>query len=148
MKTIIEKTFRVLGFTEEVTDCDCCGRSDLKGTIVLENIETGSIGYFGSVCGSKIAGNTKKYIETELMLVEKQNIEKARKEYLETPEKKAYDKHFVDREPLLTKAAEQNNECEYNLIIKHTLNLGQLARAVRDEICKKYYIKYSYKVGA
>ena len=30
-------TLKVLGTTDEVTACECCGRSDLKGTVVLSD---------------------------------------------------------------------------------------------------------------
>jgi|694.fasta_scaffold84330_2 hypothetical protein len=42
----------ILGFTEEITDCDCCGKSDLKGTYAISL--NGYISYFGSVCAFKI----------------------------------------------------------------------------------------------
>lgn len=47
------KVFQVLGTTDEVTTCDCCGREDLKGTIVLKYMteeRAGEIAYFGSTC--------------------------------------------------------------------------------------------------
>lgn len=45
---------RILGFTEEITSCDCCGKQDLKGTYAMDN--AGEVLYFGSVCGQKAAG--------------------------------------------------------------------------------------------
>lgn len=48
----IEK--RILGFTDEITVCDCCGKADLKGTYVVDF--EGTIAYYGSVCAFKVQG--------------------------------------------------------------------------------------------
>lgn len=51
-----EVTKRIVEFCEEITSCDCCGKSDLKGTyLVLLN---DSPNYYGSVCAFKIQGVT------------------------------------------------------------------------------------------
>ena len=49
MKTII-------GFTDSISECDCCGKKDLKGTfcIDLDGVEL----YYGSVCAFKNHGLT------------------------------------------------------------------------------------------
>lgn len=60
------KVFKVVGTTDQVTECGHCGRIDLKGTIILGELdEDGTIGvvtYFGSVCGAKAAGWTIREI--------------------------------------------------------------------------------------
>jgi len=48
----IEK--RILGFTDEITVCDCCGKADLKGTYAVDF--EGTIAYYGSVCAFKVQG--------------------------------------------------------------------------------------------
>lgn len=45
---------RLLGFTEEITNCACCGKSDLKGTYAIDI--NGDLTYFGSVCAFKLHG--------------------------------------------------------------------------------------------
>jgi len=45
---------RILGYTEEITSCDCCGKVDLKGTYAIDF--NGSITYYGSVCAFKVQG--------------------------------------------------------------------------------------------
>lgn len=40
---------KLLGFTEEITSCDCCGKSDLKGTYAFDNGV-----YYGSSCAQKV----------------------------------------------------------------------------------------------
>lgn len=51
--TSTEKVYRVLGFTESVTSCDCCGKTDLKGTYAMEHIQSGEKSYFGCICAGK-----------------------------------------------------------------------------------------------
>lgn len=53
---------KLLGYTEEVTVCDCCGKSNLACTMALET-EEGEIVHYGRTCaalallGSKSAKN-------------------------------------------------------------------------------------------
>lgn len=56
--------FKLLGITDSVTSCDCCGRTNLKCTIELEN-ESGDVVFYGRDCagaalyGRKNGKNTK-----------------------------------------------------------------------------------------
>lgn len=53
---------KLLGYTEEVTVCDCCGKSKLACTVVLET-DAGEVVHYGRTCaalalmGSKSARN-------------------------------------------------------------------------------------------
>ena len=48
------RRFTVLGTTDEVTTCDCCGRSDLKSTVALNDGDNGdAIVHFGCVCAAR-----------------------------------------------------------------------------------------------
>jgi hypothetical protein len=46
----------IIGFTDSVNECDCCGKTELKGTycIELDGVEL----YYGSVCAFKSHGLT------------------------------------------------------------------------------------------
>lgn len=46
----------ILGYTDDITTCDCCGKVDLKGTYAIDL--NGDISYYGSVCAFKIHGVT------------------------------------------------------------------------------------------
>lgn len=61
------KAYRVAGTTDEVTNCELCGRDELKGTVVLEPLDAAGNGegvfcYFGSSCAAKAAGWTQREI--------------------------------------------------------------------------------------
>ena len=59
--------FKIAGITDEVTTCGCCGKTNLKKTVVFET-ENGYV-YMGTDCagmvmfGSKKAKNTKNATE-------------------------------------------------------------------------------------
>jgi hypothetical protein len=43
--------FKIIGFTDKVNECDCCGRTQLKGTYCI-SID-GNEYYYGSTCATK-----------------------------------------------------------------------------------------------
>lgn len=49
---------RVLGFTDEITTCDCCGKTNLRGSFGVET-DAGETLYYGSVCVNRVYGKTK-----------------------------------------------------------------------------------------
>jgi len=46
---------KVLGWTEEVTVCDCCGKSNISGTFGVET-DAGDVLHYGSVCVNNVYG--------------------------------------------------------------------------------------------
>lgn len=48
---------RIIGFTDSVNQCDCCGKTGLKGTFVMTDDSNNEF-YYGSSCGAKAAGHT------------------------------------------------------------------------------------------
>lgn len=69
------KTFKVLGTTDDITECEHCGRVDLRSTVVLAELDAdgGELGlvYMGSECGAKAAGWTQKRINAEAKAADK-----------------------------------------------------------------------------
>jgi hypothetical protein len=55
---------RVLGFSEEITVCDCCGKRNLKGTFGVET-DSGDVLYYGSVCVGKVYGKKRGSLMVE-----------------------------------------------------------------------------------
>jgi hypothetical protein len=45
--------YEYLGTTDEVTTCDCCGKTNLKNTVVIRDLDTGEDLYFGVSCAAK-----------------------------------------------------------------------------------------------
>jgi len=68
VSTTARKVFAVIGTTDEVTQCELCGRPELKGTIVLDVLDedgnrTGELVYYGASCGAKAAGWTTREVQ-------------------------------------------------------------------------------------
>lgn len=78
------KLYKVLGTTDEVTECEHCGRVELKGTIILGILdEDGNVedrAYFGAVCGAKAAGWTTKDLRKAATAADRAAAEAARVE--------------------------------------------------------------------
>ena len=49
------RQFKILAIVDDVTSCECCGKSDLARTVAIENAENGEIKYFGTTCALKPA---------------------------------------------------------------------------------------------
>lgn len=52
-----------LGTTDEVTTCDCCGKSSLKSTVAIQTDD--AVVYFGVVCAARKIGTDAKTVRTE-----------------------------------------------------------------------------------
>lgn len=50
----------ILGVTDEITICECCGKKNLRDTVCLEETETGEVKYFGSICAARALGGKDK----------------------------------------------------------------------------------------
>lgn len=55
---------KFLGTTDDVTACDCCGRSDLKSTVAL-SFNDGEAVYFGVVCAARALGTDSRTVKSE-----------------------------------------------------------------------------------
>lgn len=49
---------KFLGITDEITGCDCCGKTNLKRTVVLDI--DGEVVHYGCDCASKALYGSKK----------------------------------------------------------------------------------------
>jgi hypothetical protein len=82
--TAARKAFRVLGTTDDVTECEHCGRTELKGTIRLGVLDADGnaedVTYFGAVCGARAAGWTTKEIRKQATAADRAAAEAARVE--------------------------------------------------------------------
>ncbi|MFD8315939.1 hypothetical protein [Kitasatospora purpeofusca] len=61
------KAFRIKGSTSDVTECDLCGRVELRGTVVMVDLDAdgveGEVHYFGTSCAAKAAGWTQRDVK-------------------------------------------------------------------------------------
>lgn len=112
MKTII-------GYTDSVNECECCGKTDLKGTYCLEI--DGMELYYGSVCAFKDHG-----ISLDDQKAAKQAFTKEQKN------QKLYDMHIA---PLKVQLSERLNNA---FTITDFDQLTGVAKKCYDQIVRGY----------
>ena len=71
METTTRKLFKVLGTTDTVGVCHCCGRTDLKKTVVLEVEGAATPTYYGTACAAKAIKWTVKEVNAEVAKIAK-----------------------------------------------------------------------------
>lgn len=80
------KAYRVKGTTDDVTDCELCGKVELKGTVVLvpldaEGNEDGEVCYFGTSCAAKAAGWTVREVKAGIKRAADEERERKQAKY-------------------------------------------------------------------
>ena len=63
---------QILGYTEEITECGCCGKTNLKGTYVVD-FDGNGITYFGSKCIEKVYGVSKRNLDHMMVRLSRKN---------------------------------------------------------------------------
>lgn len=76
---------KVLGITDEVNACDCCGKHPLKCTVVFEKAD-GTITYYGRTCAARNSGRTNKQIDKELKDAKESAFSAAKQEFAQSIE--------------------------------------------------------------
>lgn len=159
------KKIKVLGYTTDFNQCDCCGRENLKGTISILDLQYDTILHFGTGCAAAadkyatldavaevknlIKDEMKKYNTAEKLAAKialENNIRSAKADFESTQEKKEYNQHMIDREPLLESA--YNDYSKHSQIVAETFRLGRICDTVKKNIMLKYSIPpiNSYKI--
>lgn len=74
---------KLLGFTEDFTVCECCGKKNLKGTFAFKN-NLGEIYRWGSSCIKKAYQMDQKEFTAKLKADEKEIRDEAKAEFYAT----------------------------------------------------------------
>jgi hypothetical protein len=64
------RRYKVLGTTEDADGCFCCGRTNLKVYVAMEDLVDGGLAYFGTTCAAAMEKVTEKVIRAEVKAVE------------------------------------------------------------------------------
>jgi hypothetical protein len=87
--------YKAIATDDSVNTCDCCGKSNLKHTVVMER-DDGELFHFGSVCATKHSGFSSGVIKKQIDAVLQEKKDKACKEYKHSKEKLDVDaKHYM-----------------------------------------------------
>lgn len=92
--------YRIIGFTDSVNECDCCGKTDLKGTYVMADEMDNEL-YFGVVCGAKANGQSVEELKNGLKKIKleaelSELVKNANSQYLKNQLLKFISKKKVD----------------------------------------------------
>lgn len=70
-------TYTALRVDDSVNTCDCCGRTDLKATVLMQDIETGALVNFGRVCATRNSGKDQRRLKQEMIQAFNDNVGRA-----------------------------------------------------------------------
>ena len=73
------KRFTYLGTSDEVDACDCCGKSDLKSTVAIQDNDSGETLYFGTTCAARALKQTVKEVRAGTNVADRAKAEAERK---------------------------------------------------------------------
>lgn len=60
---------KILGITDETTTCECCGKTNLKKVVVMQN-EAGNILRYGTDCAARAQGKKSSLVKAEVETAE------------------------------------------------------------------------------
>lgn len=127
---------RLLGITDCVNECDCCGKTDLKCTVAFLTTDL-QIVYYGRTCATKHYQQPTKVINSELRTIADTARSEARNEYRTHPAVKE----------LSDVVSRLNNgpRIDFNervQIIQPYSDAERIARKdIEEKYCKKYMLK-------
>lgn len=58
-------TLTILGVSDDVTGCECCGKTGLKRTVALGDAD-GAVVYYGTDCAARALGVTGKQVDKDV----------------------------------------------------------------------------------
>lgn len=91
--------FKIIGISDDCTECCQCGRTNLKKTVVIEN-EEGIENYYGTECAAKLLKVNKKdvikTIKAELTEQKRQAEELQHKQYKQLESARQYAKNHPE----------------------------------------------------
>lgn len=87
---------KALGTDDSITNCDCCGKSGLKFTVIVE-LDNGEIAHYGQICARRNTGKTQLVINSEIKVHQETVLKAARAEFFASQEYLAERARFAVR---------------------------------------------------
>lgn len=81
--------FKILGTDDAYNTCDCCGKTNLKSTVIVDM--NGEILHYGSVCATRHTKLTDSEIKAAIKAEQDRRFDVANKEYETSQEYIAYE---------------------------------------------------------
>ena len=116
-------------FTDSVTECDCCGRTELKGTYLVVS-DYGDEYYYGSTCVKRNLHISSSELTKQINSDKKQREQDARNEYQNSEIHISYNN-----------ALNKNYEFGDSYYVNTIKPLSKLDLQLKEEIKIKYNLK-------
>lgn len=97
---------RTLGTDDSVNACDCCGKVNLKFTVVIE-LDDGQIVHYGQVCAGRNTGKDRRTQTSEAKAFHLEQVAAARAEWRAHPARAAEFARFAERDELARRTGER-----------------------------------------
>jgi hypothetical protein len=124
---------KALKTDDSVNTCDCCGRSNLKFTVLVE-LDNGELANYGSTCASRNTSKSPKVINAEIKQYQIDAIKSAKHEYQSSSVFVAYLSRLLNRPRTLV------GRSAFDFIKNEYFACEQL----KSELSVKYSIKSYY----
>lgn len=141
-------SFKINGFTDSHTECDRCGRADLKGTWNIETSE-GQIFHLGSDCIKKAYQMTQKEFIAKVDVDYSARRRTAREIYFSTPEYKAQDAYqntYVQPAGQWTHPRTQFDIDRELYGWRYVSQKGEAAKAIQQRLVTEFNLKGTYEL--
>lgn len=127
---------RALGTDDSVNTCDCCGKTGLKFTVVIE-LDGGDIAHYGQVCARRNTGKAQRTITSEIKAAEQSRISAARAEFLSSTEYAAERARFAERDQV---ARTTGQRMLGTVAMEFVRDVTDAAMAVRKAVAAKHNV--------
>lgn len=122
---------KALGTDDSITNCDCCGKSGLKFTVIIE-LDNGDIANYGQVCARRNTGKAQSAITSEIKAHATAKLNAARAEFFASGEHLAERARFAARPyGMLGRAA-----------VEFVREAKEAADSVRHTVAAKYGVSF------
>lgn len=127
---------KLLGITDSVNECDCCGKTDLKCTVVFETSDL-QIVHYGRTCASKHYGQPTKQINNELRTIAEIARSEARAEYRNHPDTVALEQLIakLNKGPKLTFLE------RWEIVKPYSDAESKACKEIEQKYCERYMLK-------
>lgn len=122
---------KILGTDDSVNSCECCGKSNLKYTVIVE--VNNEIMHYGSTCATRHTGMKSSQIKKEVESIQKSTIEAAQRKFHSSIE---YLNHAAKIEQLNRNKVKPGKE-----FFAAQKELSDIADQKKREICRQYSIQ-------
>lgn len=119
---------------DSVNTCDCCGRTGLKYTVVVE-LDSGERAHYGSTCATRNTGKSDSTLRGEMKAHHEASIAAARAEYMRHPAYLAECARLAERNRVMPGAVGR-------VAADFVRDAREAASVVRREICTRHGVNF------